>query len=181
MYDILLSDMSEKEQMEALNTPYRKKKPKARVNEKSLTDVTKNASAEVSVSDEKEKEEEEEEEEGQEEGQEEEEPTVVTYRFSAHAHPVQSLAYYDEDNETTLISGSNDRTVAFWDLEKTFDEEDFPDVLPSPMFKFHAGTEVRAMVVSKSKRFSISQALISAFTCLNYSQKLRIVIFRQAR
>tara|TARA_B100001540_G_scaffold276600_1_gene263532 strand:- start:1122 stop:3257 length:2136 start_codon:yes stop_codon:yes gene_type:complete len=150
MYDILLSDMSEKEQMEALNTPYRKKKPKARVNEKSLTDVTKNASAEVSVSDEKEKEEEE--EEGQEEGQEEEEPTVVTYRFSAHAHPVQSLAYYDEDNETTLISGSNDRTVAFWDLEKTFDEEDFPDVLPSPMFKFHAGTEVRAMVVSKSKR-----------------------------
>ena len=116
MYDILLSHMSEKEQMEALNTPYKKKKPKARMNEKSLTDVTKNASAEVSVSDEKEKEEE---EEGQEEGQEEEEPTVVTYRFSAHAHPVQSLAYYDEDNETTLISGSNDRTVAFWDLEKT--------------------------------------------------------------
>ena len=59
MYDILLSDMSEKEQMEALNKPYKKKKPKARMNEKSPTDVTKNTSAEVSVSDEKEKEEEE--------------------------------------------------------------------------------------------------------------------------
>merc|ERR1712224_979158 len=86
MYDILLSDMSEKEQMEALDKPYKKKKPKARMNKKSPTDVTKNTSAEVSVSDEKEKEE----EEGQEEGQGEEESTVVTYRFSAHAHPVQS-------------------------------------------------------------------------------------------
>ena len=78
MYDILLSDMSEKEQMEALNTPYRKKKPKAR--ERKIIDrCHKERFGGSEPLDEKEKEEEEEEEEGQEEGQEEEEPTVVTY------------------------------------------------------------------------------------------------------
>ena len=154
MYDIMISDMSEKEQTEALNIPYRKKKP-----EGSASDDAKNSTAEeVRVSDEKEErggepEQHADEKEGEED--EEETPTVVTYRFSAHAHPVQSLAYYDEDTETTLISGSNDRTIAFWDLEKTFEEENSADDLPSPMFKFNAGTEVRAMVVSKSKKSSL--------------------------
>ena len=151
MYDIMISDMSEKEQTEALNMPYRKKKPE----ESASDDAKKSTAEEVRVSDEKEErggepEQHADEKEGEED--EEETPTVVTYRFSAHAHPVQSLAYYDEDTETTLISGSNDRTIAFWDLEKTFEEENSADDLPSPMFKFNAGTEVRAMVVSKSKR-----------------------------
>ena len=118
------------------------------------------------------------EKEGEED--EEETPIVVTYRFSAHAHPVQSLAYYDEDTETTLISGSNDRTIAFWDLEKTFEEENSADDLPSPMFKFNAGTEVRAMVVSKSKKFFISQVPISACTCSNCSRKLKTKVFHLA-
>ena len=150
MYDIMLSDMNEKEQTEALNKPYRKKKP-----ELNASDTVKKSTAEEEA---RVSEEEEEERGGEaeprvdEEEVEEETPTVVTYRFSAHAHPVQSLAYYDADTETTLISGSNDRTVAFWDLEKTFDDETSCDVLPSPMFKFDAGTEVRAMIVSKSKR-----------------------------
>ena len=148
MYDILLSDMSEKEQMEALNTPYRKKKPKARVNEKSLTDVTKNASAEVSVSDEKEKEEEE--EEGQE-GQEEEEPTVVTYRS------VLTRIRYSRSRITTKtmkrrLFRFQRSNGCFLGSREDFRRRRFSDVLPSPMFKFHAGTEVRAMVVSKSKR-----------------------------
>ena len=125
MYDILLSDMSEKEQMEALNTPYRKKKPKARVNEKSLTDI-KRTSAEAFLTKRK-KEEEEEEEEGQEEGQEEEEPTVVTYRSTL------TRIRYSRSRITTKTTKRRcfrfqRSNGCFWDLEKTCDEEDFPDV-----------------------------------------------------
>ena len=166
MYDILNSDLSEKEQTEALNRPYKKKKKKKKPIEEPV----------------KEKEEEEEKESNNKENApsppieqqqqqqnyseksnnnnndntttikdgEEEIPTIITQRFSAHAHPVQSLIFLDEEHESTLISGANDKTVAFWDLEKAFSlEADDAINVFSPRFKFNAGTEVRAMVTSK--------------------------------